>query len=286
MSKVKYSKDVSVIIPTFNNEESLEFAIRSVAKSSYPIFELIVVDDGSKTKYSKFIIESLKKEIKFSLLYKRKKNGGPSSARNVGINIARGDWIAFLDADDLMITSSIESKFQHLEQCKNSKKIAGIYGSFIWSTTKLVQPFNENIEPISRDHIGVMGKVPGGAPSYIFKKNALKSIGGFDEKLIYNEDFDLLLRLIKSGYQLVGTNKPGFVRNIQENSLTRASVPLSLKGGRLFLKKAYRERLLGKYEIFKRLLINYLITIKDFYKKMFVTQSKKENRKDYEKNSS
>ena len=241
MKKFRFPYEVSIVIPTYNNEESLEIAIKSAAKSSYPILEIIVVDDGSKTKDSQLLVESIKKEIKIPLFYIRKKNGGPSSARNEGINIARGDWIAFLDADDLMITNSIESKFQHLEQCKNINKIAAIYGAFIWSTNKLVQPFNENIKPISRDHIGVMGKVPGGAPSYIFKKNALKSIGGFDEKLIYNEDFDLLLRLIKSGYQLVGTNKPGFVRNIQENSLTRASVPLSLKGCLLYTSPSPRD---------------------------------------------
>ncbi|MDC3244821.1 glycosyltransferase family 2 protein [Gammaproteobacteria bacterium] len=257
----KHIRQVSVIIPTYNDGNKLKEAIISVSNSSYPLYEIIVVDDGSITLDAKLIVDSLISSINVPLIYKRKDNGGPSSARNLGIHSSHGNWIAFLDSDDTMLPNSIESKFNHLDSCKHNN-ISGIYGSFIWSTSNLTQSFIKSYKPISRNYIGIMGKVPGGVPSFIFKKNALIDIGGFDESLIFNEDFDLLLRLIKSGHRLIGTNKPGFIRNVQENSLTRLSVLKSLEGGRYFLKKAFQEKLLDYYEIFKRLITNYLITFK------------------------
>lgn len=254
---------VSVILPTFNNEKTLTQAILSVSKSNYPLLEIIVIDDGSTSKEAERIVKSLRKEINIPLIYKRKENGGPSSARNEGIFLAKGEWIAFLDSDDIMLASCIVSKFIHLDSCHKKNCIAGIYGSFIWSTTSKQQLFQRTCEPISRNDIGILGKAPGGAPSYIFKRDALLDINGFDEALYFNEDFDLLLRLIKSGYKLIGTSEPGFIRNINLDSLTRASSIKALKGGRLFLKKAFIEGLMSNNEIFKRLIINYLIFLKE-----------------------
>jgi len=256
---------ISAIIPTYNSEKTLEDAILSVSNSAYPLLEIIIIDDGSNTQDAKFIVESLNKKINISIIYIRQDNLGPSSARNRGINIARGDWIAFLDSDDLMLVDCIQSKLDHFYCCNDKPNIGAIYGSFIWSSTNQTQMFQKSYLPVSRNHVGIMGKVPGGAPAYIFKKDALLNINGFDESLTFNEDFDILLRLIKDGYKIVGTDKPGFIRTVSENSLTRASTIRSLRGSRIFLKKAYKEKLLSNFEIFKRLIINYLISIKHHY---------------------
>lgn len=269
-------KQISLIIPTYNDGDTLRDAIISVSKSSYPIHEIIIIDDGSTTEEPKSIVKSLVGSMNMPLIYLRKENGGPSSARNIGIHSSKASWIAFLDSDDIMLPNSIVSKFNHLEDCKYDN-ISGIYGSFIWSSSNITQPFIKNYESISRNDIGIMGKVPGGAPSFIFKRDALIDIGGFDESLTFNEDFDLLLRLIKSGHYLIGTDEPGFIRNEKENSLTRLSVLKSLKGSRYFLKKAFQEKLLGNFEILKRLITNYLITLKHSYIymiKKFITEHK------------
>ena len=263
--KSQHTQQLSVIIPTYNDGDYLKDAILSVSKSSHPLLEIIVVDDGSKSEDARIIVELLSCEIDIPIIYKRKDNGGPSSARNTGLNIARGEWISFLDSDDIMLPNSIKSKLEHFDNCKNTRNVVGIYGSFIWSTSGLTQSFNQSCKPISRNYVGVMGKAPGGAPAYIFKRKALIHTGGFDESLIYNEDFDLLLRLIKSGYELLGTNEPGFIRNIREASLTRSTALKTLIGGRIFLKKAFQEDLLDKSEIIRRFVINYLITLKLFF---------------------
>lgn len=261
--------DVSCIIPTYNDGANLADAIISVSRSNYPISEIIVIDDGSSSDYAEQIVEKLSCEIKCTLVFRKKINGGPSSARNMGLGMALGEWIVFLDADDLMLPDSLTTKLEHLDACGCLQEVAGVYGAFIWSTSGMSQSFIKSCNTISRDNIGVLGKVPGGAPAYLFKKDPLLQIGGFDEALKFNEDFDLLLRLIDHGYYFIGTNAPGFVRNVVDNSLTRGSRLKSLSGSRVFLIKAYRQRLLGYREIIKRFVVSYMLTLKLIFENFF-----------------
>lgn len=89
---------VSVIIPFCNSEDWIEIAIESVLDHTYKNYEFIVIDDGSfdstKAKLKKYIQN-------FGIKYFYRENSGPASERNLGINISRGKYIAFLDSDDL-----------------------------------------------------------------------------------------------------------------------------------------------------------------------------------------
>ncbi len=95
---------ISVIIPLYNKEKSIRATIESVLDQSYKSFELIVVDDGS-TDTSVDIVKSFDDSRLF--LY-QKENGGVSSARNYGVKHANGDWIVFLDADDLLLDNALD----------------------------------------------------------------------------------------------------------------------------------------------------------------------------------
>lgn len=104
---------VSVIITTFNREKYLEEAILSVINQSYITIEILIIDDGSKNSYAQEIC------AKFSnCIYHFKVNGGLASARNYGINLAKGEYIAFLDDDDFWEKSKIEKQVKIL--LKNS----------------------------------------------------------------------------------------------------------------------------------------------------------------------
>ena len=95
--------ELSIIIPLYNKERTIASTIESVLSQEYKDFELVVVDDGS-TDNGCNIVESIDDDrIK---LY-RKSNGGPSSARNFGIDKARGKWIMFLDADDTLLDNAL-----------------------------------------------------------------------------------------------------------------------------------------------------------------------------------
>ena len=100
---------VTVIIPTYNRKEYLEIAIQSVVNQSYLNIEIVVIDDGSSTDYAQEIAAKFSNCKCF-----RKENGGLSSARNFGIKLAKGDYIAFLDDDDFWESSKIEKQVKLL----------------------------------------------------------------------------------------------------------------------------------------------------------------------------
>ncbi len=107
------NKLVSIIIPVYNCEKYIEGAIRSTLNQSYENIEVIAVNDGSGDN-SKALIEKFAEKDKRVILVD-KENGGVSSARNAGINAAKGEYIMFLDADDEYLPSAVEDMLGELE---------------------------------------------------------------------------------------------------------------------------------------------------------------------------
>lgn len=98
---------VSIIIPLYNKEFAIEQTLCSVIKQTYCDFEIIVSDDGSTDRSASIVKELAKKDKR--IRYYKKENGGVSSARNFGLSKANGEWIIFLDADDEMMPTNIET---------------------------------------------------------------------------------------------------------------------------------------------------------------------------------
>ena len=96
-------KLVSVVIPAYNCADTICEALESVFNQTYSNLEIIVINDGS-TDETKHILQ----EFSSKIIYLEQENGGPGSARNKGIRVSRGDYIAFLDADDILAHNKIE----------------------------------------------------------------------------------------------------------------------------------------------------------------------------------
>ena len=109
---------VSVVIPTYNREAFLPRAINSVMKQTYCNWELLVVDDGSKDGSKRLIEDYCKKDKKIKYILNQHKKG-PSGARNHGINVAKGDYIAFLDSDDEWVNDHIEKIMNEFDKNNN-----------------------------------------------------------------------------------------------------------------------------------------------------------------------
>lgn len=109
------SIDVSVIIPTYNRCERLKLTIESVLKQTYQDFELLICDDGSTDDTHEMVMAFNDKRIRW---LEGPNSGGPATPRNTGIAEARGEWLAFLDSDDLWESTKLE---RQLEVVKKSK---------------------------------------------------------------------------------------------------------------------------------------------------------------------
>lgn len=96
---------ISIIVPLFNKEENIERTIKSVQNQSYTNWELMIVDDGS-TDNSAYIVQSYLFDDRIK--YIKKNNGGVSSARNLGVQKAKGKWVIFLDADDYFLPDALK----------------------------------------------------------------------------------------------------------------------------------------------------------------------------------
>jgi len=105
---MKQSSDtVSVVIAAYNAAHFIERGIRSVLEQTHPILEVLVVDDAS-TDSTASVVRQIASQHKNIMLIQLGSNGGPSAARNAGLNAARGDWIGILDADDAFLNDRIE----------------------------------------------------------------------------------------------------------------------------------------------------------------------------------
>jgi len=102
---------VSVIIPTYNDSATLREAIESVLHQTYPALETIVIDDGSDDGGE---TGRIGREYGERIVFRTVPNGGVASARNIGISTARGDYIAFLDADDVFCPDKTERQVRHM----------------------------------------------------------------------------------------------------------------------------------------------------------------------------
>ena len=105
---------ISVIVPAYNAEKYLKQCIESVQQQTYQDWELLVIDDGSKDGTRRKAEQFAAGDDRIRVLHK--KNGGVSSARNLGLQVAKGDYIAFLDVDDHFVPQCLETLWAALHQ--------------------------------------------------------------------------------------------------------------------------------------------------------------------------
>ena len=129
---------ISVIVPCYNQAQYLDECLQSVYDQTYQNWECIIVNDGSPDNTEEIVLQWTKKDARFN--YLKKENGGLSSARNAGIDIAKGEWIQFLDSDDYLATDKLENASKYFEnydlvisnyQMFNEKSFLPDYCSFI-----------------------------------------------------------------------------------------------------------------------------------------------------------
>lgn len=198
--------DVTVVLPIYNplrkSETYLTDAIDSVLSQDYNSFELIIVDDGSTEDCSK-IIDKYKhcKNVKFF----RKKNGGQSSARNFGAKLGSGEYLAFIDQDDVWYRNRLKETVRYFKRNQDNNCIM-VYSDLdrIDAASRIVcrsllRSYKLGIHP-KTDVSHILGMnafvLPG---TMLVKREQFLSIGGFNETLSGYEDDELALRFFQKG---------------------------------------------------------------------------------------
>ena len=178
---------ISVIVPAYNAEQHIEESLLSLVNQTWPNLEVIVIDDGS-TDRTATVVEKLCKTYPVLTLH-RKENGGVSSARNLGLDIAKGDYIALQDADDIAHPQRIEKQLAYMQQHKLA--LCGCTLS-MFGRKKKEKQYPEADAQLKANCL-FFGKGIAG-PAILFSQKAVGDIR-FNETIRYGEDGDFILRV-------------------------------------------------------------------------------------------
>ncbi len=217
----------SVIIPVYNCDRYLPEAIESVLNQTYQQFEIIVVDDGSTDKTAQ-IATIFSDKIR----YVYQENSGPSTARNTGIKIAKGEIITFLDADDLWSQNKLQLQLAYLGENPSQEVVIGCTQFMQLTLGDERQKFAEIGEPRIFLNLG----------SAIFRKSVFEQVGLFDETLRYSEDVDWFNRARESAIAILMHQEVVLFYRQHEQNMTRNKVANELNVLKVLKRSLDRRR--------------------------------------------
>jgi glycosyltransferase involved in cell wall biosynthesis len=222
---------VTVVIPAFNAAAFLGEALSSVLAQTCQPLDVIIVDDGSEDETPRIAAAYAGK-----VTYIRKERGGPASARNAGIRMAKGEWIAFLDADDIWLPGILEKLFSCSAQtgadlvfcdaqimrngsveggsCFERRGLKSRLGTAARGGV-LLNPLELLIE---LDHFILTGAL-------LARRDALTQIGLYDEALYCAEDLDLLMRL-SVRFRFAVVDQALMLRRVHRQNMTHDRVKI------------------------------------------------------------
>jgi glycosyltransferase involved in cell wall biosynthesis len=259
---------VSIVIPCYNNHDTIVETLESISSQDFKDFEIIIVNDGS-TDTSKQIIEEYCTKSKSTITLINQENSGPSFARNKGASCAKGKYLLFIDADDKMASNYIS---ECLQVFKNKPDALIVYseielfeaatGKWELNNFKLPDFLITNCIPICG----------------LIETEKFKDIGGFDTEISFTEDWELWIRFIqKFGLGVYKIPKPLFFyrKRFNQNSLT------DTKGQHVYGEKCRLYIYNKHYDFYKKHnlsldnLFNFRHNYFKIYKKYYNTWYKK-----------
>ena len=193
---------VSILLPVFNTNRSyLLECYQSIVQQRWPYLELVVVNDGSTAPETLRTLEEIQQDHPNVQMIHLPENLGISAALNAGLEACTHEWIARMDADDIMLPEKIETQIQYL---KEHPEVI-LLGTWERNFGSNGQPVNQAIKqhPAVVDAAFVIDQPDYyvlNHPTVMFRKSFVQSIGGYDESLQgYPEDYELWLRCLSNG---------------------------------------------------------------------------------------
>jgi glycosyltransferase involved in cell wall biosynthesis len=180
---------ISVIIPVYNASKTIVRTLDSVVNQSLKPFEIIVINDGSVDNSREIIENYIKNKNHFTLI--NKENGGVSTARNAGMKIAKGNFIAFLDSDDEWLPNKLEiqvevfAKNPHIDFLATNRNEEN-FNRILWKRAIRLHKISAKV---------LLVKNYFSTPTVMFKSIIMDKIGYFDEKQCYAEEGNYFIRI-------------------------------------------------------------------------------------------
>lgn len=182
---------ISVVIPLYNRERYIRSCVESVLRQTFPVHEIIVIDDGSRDNGGEALRDYVEKK---SVRYFYQENQGISRARNAGVAVATGDHIAFLDSDDLWLPAKLEKqvallrRHNHIEFVHNDADIIDGQGNIVADASCF------RFYAQGRCFEEVLHSCGINTSSVLISKRLLDAVGLFDPRLQGSEDYEFFMR--------------------------------------------------------------------------------------------
>jgi teichuronic acid biosynthesis glycosyltransferase TuaG len=245
---------VSIIMPYFRKRDYIKKSINSALNQSYENFEIIIIYDDQKSHDIKYIEEISKLDYRINIIYNNK-NIGAGLSRNVGIEHAKGDYLAFLDCDDLWDKNKLKLQINFMKE-KNA--------DFSFTAYDLINKKNKKIstmfaKPILKFDDLVMS-CDIGLSTVIFKKKIYNSFCKFPN-LKTKEDYVLWLKIAKKNKVLYGLNKPLTRWRVTPGSLSSNNIQKIIDAFTVYKKYL-------KYSVINSLFHVILLSINYLFKRL------------------
>lgn len=203
---------VSIVIPCFNSERFVGEAIRSALLQSYSNFEVIVVDDGS-TDESLAVINSFTDD---RLLVLQQVNQGACVARNLGFNSASGEYIKFLDSDDVLVENALSEQVGQLELAEPGAIIFGYGYNFVGDISNF-ELYPKVVREVTDDFSVTLVLRSILISCSLYPRVYLSEVGGFDAEVTSRQEWALNLKLLLSGFRFQYFDSLTFYRRLHDS---------------------------------------------------------------------
>lgn len=203
---------ISVVIPAYNSERTIGDTVQSVLAQTFTDFEIIVINDGSQDG----TLECLGAIADSRLNVFSYENSGVAISRNRGIEKAKGEYVAFLDADDLWVPEKLTEQYQALQESP-AASVAYSWTNYIDDSGDFLRPgMRPSFQGDVYRHLLVSNFLECGS-NLLVRRSALQKVGGFDAELPPSEDWEMWLRLAKR-YDFALVESPQILYRVSTSS--------------------------------------------------------------------
>lgn len=268
------SKLISIIVPSFNRAHLIAETLNSVFSQTYQKWECIIVDDGSSDNTIDIINSFIEKDSRFSFIKRNRFPKGAPTCRNIGLDFSNGEFIIYLDSDDILAPYCLEQRFNKFSVHFDMDFL--VFKSLLFVDEPFSNGFYWNIDNEENDlarfiKLDALWQTSGP----IYKKEFLLKMNGFKEDLLFWQDYDLHLRcLLKKGMYRKFFDSPVdvYIRDGRKDTISRS---ISFTGDIKILKKRmnFYYEILNEYHLkLSNEHLNSLFSILYFFSSQYIVR--------------